>query len=47
VNAGNSMMQAGNAKANALSSAYQGYGQAANAALGTINDYGKQQKWWG
>jgi hypothetical protein len=47
VNAGNSMMQAGNAKANALTSAYQGYGQGVSAALGTVNDYGKQQKWWG
>jgi hypothetical protein len=47
VNAGNSMMQAGNAKANALSSAYQGIGQGVSGALGTINDYGKQQKWWG
>jgi len=47
VNAGNSMMQAGNAKANALSSAYQGIGQGVSGALGTLNDYGKQQKWWG
>jgi hypothetical protein len=47
VNAGNSMMQAGNAKANALTSAYQGIGQGVSGALGTVNDYGKQQKWWG
>jgi hypothetical protein len=47
VNAGNSMMQAGNAKANALSSAYQGIGQGVSGALGSLNDYGKQQKWWG
>lgn len=47
VNAGNAMMQAGNAKANALSSAYQGIGQGVSGALGAVNDYGKQQKWWG
>ena len=46
VNAGNAMMQAGNARANALSSAYKGYGTGISDALGGIVDYGNKNKWW-
>jgi hypothetical protein len=46
VNAGNSMMQAGNAKANALTSAYKGYGQGISDAVGNVVDYGNKNKWW-
>ena len=42
VNAGNAMMQAGNARANALSSAYQGYGQGLSAAAGSLGDIFKK-----
>ena len=42
VNAGNAMMQAGNARANALSSAYKGYGTGISDALGGIVDYGNK-----
>lgn len=42
VNAGNAMMQAGNARANALSSAYQGYGQGLSAAAGSLGDMFKK-----
>ena len=45
-NAGNSMLQAGNARANALSSAYKGYGTGISDALGGIVDYGNKNKWW-
>lgn len=41
-NAGNSMMQAGNARANALTSAYQGYGQGLSAAAGSLGDMFKK-----
>jgi hypothetical protein len=46
VNAGDSMMQAGNAKANALTSAYKGYGQGISDAVGNVVDYGNKNKWW-
>lgn len=46
VNAGNAMMQAGNARANALSSAYKGYGTGISDALGNVVDYGNKNKWW-
>lgn len=46
VNAGNLITQAGNAKANALSSGYAAMNQGISGALSTLNDYGKQQKWW-
>ena len=46
VNAGNSMMQAGNARANALSSAYKGIGTGVSDAIGGILDYGTKNKWW-
>jgi len=46
VNAGNAMMQAGNAKANALTSAYKGYGTGISDAVGGIVDYGNKNKWW-
>jgi len=41
-NAGNAMMQAGNARANALTSAYQGYGQGLSAAAGSLGDMFKK-----
>ena len=41
-NAGNSMLQAGNARANALTSAYQGYGQGLSAAAGSLGDMFKK-----
>jgi hypothetical protein len=41
-NAGNAMMQAGNARANALTSAYQGYGQGLSAAAGSLGDFFKK-----
>jgi hypothetical protein len=46
VNAGNSMMKAGDARANALSSAYKGYGTGISDAVGGIVDYGNKNKWW-
>jgi len=41
-NAGNAMMQGGNARANALTSAYQGYGQGLSAAAGSLGDFFKK-----
>jgi len=46
VNAGNSMMKAGDARANALTSAYKGYGTGISDAVGGIVDYGNKNKWW-
>jgi hypothetical protein len=46
VNAGNAMMKAGDARANALSSAYKGYGTGISDAVGGIVDYGNKNKWW-
>jgi hypothetical protein len=46
VNAGNAMMKAGDARANALSSAYKGYGTGISDALGNVVDYGNKNKWW-
>jgi hypothetical protein len=46
VNAGNSMMKAGDARANALSSAYKGYGTGISDAIGGVLDYGNKNKWW-
>jgi hypothetical protein len=46
VNAGNAMMKAGDARANALSSAYKGYGTGISDAIGGIVDYGNKNKWW-
>lgn len=46
VNAGNAMMKAGDARANALSSAYKSYGTGISDALGNVVDYGNKNKWW-
>jgi hypothetical protein len=40
------MMKAGDARANALSSAYKGYGTGISDAVGGIVDYGNKNKWW-
>lgn len=46
VNAGNATMAAGQAKGNALASAYGGLAQGVSGALGTIRDYGRKQWGW-
>ena len=46
-NAGNAMMAAGEAKGNALSSAYGGIAQGINGALGTVSDFGRKNWGWG
>lgn len=46
VNAGNAMTAAGDAKANALGSAYKGLGQGVSGALGALSEYGQKNWSW-